>query len=558
MPAKSKLELLLELKNNLAAGFSKAKGYVNTEMADLKGRVSQFTAANTQAFAAIKEQVPGVASSLGMLKNPYVLAAAAAVAFGAAAVKSANMAMDWEKGMAKINVTAGLGKDELGRLSSQIRYLGSQGSTDLMEVPQAFNRIISAGLTVEQSMAALQPTLKATKAGFSDIETVAGAGIAMMKSSGQDINTVYDTLFATMNKGNAEFSDIAKYLPKIIPVGQIAGSTLQEVAGAYAFLTGSLNAETSATGLQNAFKALSDPRFIDGFKKVGVNVYDNAGKFRGIVPIVEDVKKSMSGLTDQQKAMKFDMIGLDMEAKMAFGTMIHDSTALAEAITFAKNSQGQLNLAFKNSQTSTEGWAGAWNKVKFFALEFGDLFLPMIDAAGDMVNSFFKNLQDGYIGVRMVFSGVIAAAKEVWSVISPIGEALMSWSNPAMMAEAFGRAREAFNKMDLKKAFTGAAEDVYYTYKPKGGSDSLNPASTSLAAADAAGFGSVPSGGSTSSIGGATPNKSITITFDNLMKVDAQYINEVGANGEKLSVDEIMNKMNEGFLRLLRNTSAAY
>ncbi|WP_407512895.1 hypothetical protein, partial [Elizabethkingia miricola] len=65
--------------------------------------------------------------------------------------------------------------------------VGARNVAPLEEIPKAFGRIISAGLDVNQSMQALEPTLRAAKAGFTDIETVASAGIATMMSSGKDI-----------------------------------------------------------------------------------------------------------------------------------------------------------------------------------------------------------------------------------------------------------------------------------------------------------------------------------------------------------------------------------
>ena len=137
--------------------------------------------------------------------------------------------MDWQKGMAEINVTAGLTQTELAKLSDQMLDIGAQNVAPLEEVPGAFNKIISAGLDAKTALASLDPTLKAAKAGFVDIETVAKAGTSVMNSAGVKdlvaendivdatgkvitkkgavlktaIEQVYDTLFATMQKGSA-------------------------------------------------------------------------------------------------------------------------------------------------------------------------------------------------------------------------------------------------------------------------------------------------------------------------------------------------------------------
>lgn len=560
MSAQSKLELLLELKNQLSGGFTKAKAYVNTQMSDLKDKVGQFSAANTKAFSAIEGQVPGAARAIGMLKNPYVLAAAAAVAFGAAAVKSTQMALDWERGMAEVNVTAGLAPEALDKLSKRLLWIGAHGTQPLEEVPKAFNRIISAGLDADSALYALVPTLKAAKAGFTDVETVAGAAVATMKSSGENINVVYDTLFATLNKGNAKFQDIANYLPKIIPGARNAGFSLGEVGGAFAFLTAQgQTAEYTTTGLMNTFKAFSKPETIKGFRSIGVDIFDANRNTKPFLQIMQELSGVMSKSANRESFIKqFSQIGLDQDAVAAVSTMLQNVTALKDTINFTVNSQGQLNEAIKNSRTSTEGWAEGWNKIKMLAVEFGQLFVPAIRWAGDIFSSFMDRVLDGYVGIKMVGGGVVSFFKELWTIMQPIGEALMSWHNPARMTEAFSRARQAFDKMDLKGAFARGAQDVYSSYvAEKKAAESLVPAGGGFASgADGSGFGGSTDAGS--SIGSATPNKSITINLEALMKVENQSINEVGSDGTPMSTDEIMAKLNEGFLRLLRNTSAAY
>ena len=549
--AQAKLELLLELKNRLKAGLTTAKNSVLTSMKDMKSKLGDFTSANMQAFKGIADEIPVVGRALSLLANPYALAAAAALAFGAAAVKATQMSLQWEKSMAKVNVTAQLGRDELGSLSTQLRFVGSQMSGEFMQVPEAFNRIISAGLDVNQSMAALVPTLKAAKAGFTDIETVAAAGIGVMKSSGKDINVVYDTLFATLNKGNAEFKDIAQYLPKVIPGARLAGAELYETAGAFAFLTSQgQTAEQSTTGLMNAFKALSDPRFTKGFKDIGVNVFDN-GKFRGILPIVTDLQKRMAGLNDEQAGLLIKTIGLDQEARMAFGTMIQNVDELKSTLDFVKNSTGQLDEAVKNSATSTEGWAKGWNKVKFLAIEFGNLFVPIVDAIGNAFNYAMEQTQMLFIVSKATFSGLIGAAKEFAKILMPIAEAMVNWRDPAAMVQALAKIPGAWDSMDVGGAFDQEFKRVIKENSmPGAGADSTIPGVTPAAVDD--NFSAATPGENSASAPSAHQSKSIVINIRN----DNKY--NISQNTDGMTKEELRRMLEEEYLQMIRNVEASY
>lgn len=535
--AQAKLELLLELKNRLKGGLSAAKNSVLTSMKDLKGKLNDFTTTNLKAFSSITNEIPVVGRAISLLANPYALAAAAALSFGAATVKATSMALDWQSGLAKVNVTAGLNQKALDGLSKKLLMIGSRNSMPLEQVPDAFNTIISAVGDANVALKILEPTLKASKAGFTDIKTVAEAATGVMASSGADINVVYDTLFATLKDGKAEFAAIAQYLPKIIPGARLAGISLGETAGAFAFLTSQVGqtSEQSATGLMNAFKALSDPRFITGFKKIGVDVFDAQGKFRGLVPIVEDVNASMVGLTDEQRAYKFDLIGLDMEARGAFSGMMQNVLSLKEIIDNTTNSQGQLAEAVKNSKTATEGWAMGWNKVKLVAIEFGELFLPIIDRIGSHFDFFMENFVRGMIILKSSLSGLWEATKASIKLDNPI--------------TAFGKGfKDTFDQYKTEINDKLAAQ-----LPSKFGSESSDQVFNSGSMSN---MTSAPSASVSTMTSAPTAHqsKSVNIYIDSLHKGD----NNIKHDAQGISLREFEQKMNELFLQMIRNVEASY
>ena len=258
------------IKRNTAATFTDIHKYINDSayrrtsvliaMRDLKDKINNVKAAAKNAFDELRSNVPILDKAINLMSNPITLGVTGVVAIGGALKKAANLAMDWQKGMAEINVTAGLSSDQLEKLSNNMLNIGAQNVAPLEEVPGAFNKIISAGLNADQALAALDPTLKAAKAGAN-----------VMNSSGQDINTVYDVLFATLQKGAANMGKIAAYLPTVVPVARNAGASLNETAGAFAFMTAQgQSASAAATLLNGAFNSLSNPKLLTNFKAMGV------------------------------------------------------------------------------------------------------------------------------------------------------------------------------------------------------------------------------------------------------------------------------------------------
>jgi TP901 family phage tail tape measure protein len=419
----AKLQLLIDLKNNLKSGLDGAKKHVDKACGQMQEKLNSFKMGNIKAFEAIKEQVPGVGQAISLLTNPYALVTAAVLALGVGIVSCTKRANEWHEKMAEINVTAELSKDELAKLSNQLLEIGGRNVAPLEEVPKAFNRIISAGLDVNQSLEALEPTLRAAKAGFTDIETVASAAVSTMMSSGENVNKVYDVLFATVKEGNAEFKDIAQYLPKVIPLARNVGFALDETAGAYASLTGKLSTEQSTTALQGIMRALSDQRtaigeidketgkYVSGFKSIGVDVFDPATKkIRPIVDIVNDINKQMAGLSDKERMLKFDKLGLDQMSTLGFSTLMQDVTGLEKAINATVGSQGALEKAYADSLTPMESWKIVQNQIKVEMIKIGEIFLPILSAIGKGALFIIENLD--------IIGGVLVGLGTAWAILN--------------------------------------------------------------------------------------------------------------------------------------------
>lgn len=429
---------ILELVDKVTAPMKGVTGSVGGGVEAFK----KFEFDGTKALDAVGSKIPGIGNAMEMLVNPYALAAAGAAAVVAVGYKATDWALDWQAGLAKINVTAQLTQKELSGLSGELLDIGKQNVAPIEQIPESFNKIISAGLDVKTSLDVLDPSLKAAKAGFNDVGETAKAAVAVMNSSGEDINKVYDILFATLNKGNAEFGDVAQYLPKLIPMARNAGFALNETAGAWAYLTAQGQTSERATTLaQNAMKALADPDRIKAFRQMGINLFDSTGKIKPLVTIIDDLSKKTQGLSDLSRAKFFGKLGLDAEASSFFATATQDAQKFRETIDFTVNSQGQLNEAYKNSMTPLDSWHQITNLIKGNMIELGMKVLPIINKFGqgvlDVIN-YFKNLYNESVlfrdfmsylgtGLKVTWELVIAPIRMVWNLITQVGGAMYDY-----------------------------------------------------------------------------------------------------------------------------------
>lgn len=427
----AKATLWLEIKNKVAGGIQKAKQYVNDNVREMKGRLSELKSSSISSFSSIKEfagGIPGLGSLVGMATNPITIMTAAVLALGGAYMKASAMAREFENSMAKANVTAQESPDQFKKTKSDVLNIAakSEVANATQVAPEAFNILLSSGMEKDTVMATLKPTLDAAKAGFTDVGVVAKAAANAMNSSGiTDANRLYDILFATLNKGNAEFQDIAQYLPKIIPTAKNVGFNLEQVAGAFAYLTAQgQTAERSATLLENAFKVLGDPEKAKSFRAIGVEFFDAQGKMKPLADIIDKVNVALTGLTDQQKTKILDSLGLDMEAAGAFAAMAQDANKLRETIDFTTNSQGELNNALEFSKTSSDAWIKMGNQMDAMWISVG----TKVNEALAPIGEFLAPIAEQILPViGELFTWIWDVLSSIWQPIGTALKGLMEW-----------------------------------------------------------------------------------------------------------------------------------
>lgn len=434
MDGKARVSIYLELKNRLKTGLDQAKQHLNKNVAEYKQKLSDLKQSHIKTFSAMQERIPAFGSAMSLLGNPYVLVTAGLVALTAVFSKASTMANEFQQKMAKANVTAQESPQQLKQTGSQLLALASTSTTQgaVQAAPDAYNVLLSSGMKKETAMDTVKPTLDAAKAGFTDIETVARAAAATMNSSGiTDATRVYDILFATLNKGNAEFKDIAQYLPKIIPSALAAGSSLEQVSGAFAFLTAQgQTSEKSTTLLENFFKTVADVDKAKAFKAIGVEIYDANGKLNDLVGISSQLKMALNGLTDKQRNTVMSSLGLDQESSNAFIALAQDANKLKESIDATTNSTGQLAEATKNAKAPMDSWVQVSNYIEVLWVRLGEWVNSFLSPLGEWVMSTFTSIQEGTSFLSPLIEGIGTIFNGIWSILSAIGSTIWSIIEP--------------------------------------------------------------------------------------------------------------------------------
>ena len=359
----------------------------------------------------LANSVPGI----GLLKNPIVQV-------GAAMIGTGKSAMTFDQNMAQVNITTLLEGEDLENLKKGIKGVAEEFGADASTVPLAFDLINSQINDADKSMNVLAASIKGSKAGFADVNTVASALAQTVSLLGDvDANEVLDVFFASKRMGAVDFSSLAQYLPKLLSTGVGMGIDYKDVAGAFSYLTGKgQSADQATVMLQNAMSMLGKGDVRDKMAKAGVKVFDEQGKMRGMTDIFGDLNNLMSGRSDEERSQILEAFGIvDKEAKGGFNVLMADMEkyrGIVEGVQDAtKNEEG--NKALAASKNTVQEAEEAWNRFKNVGLSIGEQMLPtistgletfstLIQALSPVVQLVAPIISEAFSGVSVVLRGI--------------------------------------------------------------------------------------------------------------------------------------------------------
>ncbi|MBC2174733.1 phage tail tape measure protein [Listeria booriae] len=326
---------------------------------------------------------------------------------------------EFENAMTKAGVIAGASAGDMKKMTAAALDLGAKTSLSAGEVATAMTEMAAKGFDATQTIAAMPGVISAAEASGEDLALTAEVVTSALNGFGlsADKSThVADVLAMSANKTAAGVSDLGYSFKYAAPVANDLGISLEELAASTGFMVDAgLAGSQAGTTLRMAMLRLVNPpkSAAEAMAALNFEATDSQGNFKSVAQIVEDLGKSMQGMTDVQKeAALAQIFGTEAASGMAI-LMREGAGSIREMTKELENSDGasaKAAAAMKDNLTgSIENLTGA---IESATISIASRLTPMIQAVAEKVTTLvekFSNLPDGLQNI-IAFGALGAAA----------------------------------------------------------------------------------------------------------------------------------------------------
>jgi len=299
------------------------------------------------------------------------------VALGATAVIAA---AKFEKEMANVNTLLEGSTKAFDKLNTGVLEIASSTPVAIGSLTKGLYDLVSAGAPAGKELVALKSAAMAASAGLTSVETAVNAGMSVVNAYGGDIselNDIYDIQFATVKKGVLTYEQLASSLGAVLPAAASLKIPFKEVAGTLAHITKSgIGAQQASTFLARAFDSMTE--HADKWKEAGVNLYDK-GEFRGMLDIMGDLNKSLSGLSTETRDLTLRNLKLNTRSSKAIKSITNNWAGYKKTLTAVSDSTKEMQKAFDKQNSTLAAQATIIkNQLHVAFVEMGNEVLPML------------------------------------------------------------------------------------------------------------------------------------------------------------------------------------
>lgn len=346
----------------------------------LESAASQSSVA-VQQIAVAGENLQELGSNIEDVGKKMAVVSAAIVAGG---VASANMAMDFEDSMAKVNTIADTTQVPLEELEDQILELSNETGVAATEIAENVYDAISAGQSTGDAVNFVSEATKLAKAGFADTGDSLDVLTTIMNAYGLEaskVTDVSDMLIQTQNLGKTTVAELSSTMGKLIPTANAYSVELDQLCTGYALMTSNGVATAESTTYMNAM----------------LNELGESGSE------VSDILKSQTG--------------------SSFTELMEQGYSLSDCLAMVDDAAVSQGLSFTDMWSSSDAAKAGLILLGDSAEDFNTTLAQMNESTGATDTAFEKLQTDSYtiqVAINQLKNSAIELGTAIMSVLAPV------------------------------------------------------------------------------------------------------------------------------------------
>lgn len=203
------------------------------------------------------------------------------VAFGAAMHQAAAAAIEFNTNLTKVQYLVGVSADSIDKFRSGLIKMAAETGRPIQELAEGLYDVTSAGFRGGEAMDVLRAAADGAVLGLGTTKTLADAATNALGAWGRenlDATTTMATLWAGVREGKAPAEAFARLVSDVGSLSAQLGIELDQVVGAFAHLTKSMDEATARTRIKGILNALLKPseQAVSVMQKYGLTVKDVA------------------------------------------------------------------------------------------------------------------------------------------------------------------------------------------------------------------------------------------------------------------------------------------
>lgn len=410
-------------------------------------------------------------SRLGKVAGTGLKAATVAItgttaALGGVSAVAIKTGSEFEAQMSRVQAISGATGEDFEKLREQAIQLGADTSFSASSAAEGMENLAAAGFEVNEITDAMPGLLNLAAASGEDLAVssdIAASAIRGFGLEAKDVAHVADVLAENANKTNSGVADTGEAMKYVAPLARAAGIRFEETAAAIGVMANAgIKGSQAGTTLRGAISRLSKPTddMLVAMEDLGVSFYDSEGKMKSFSDQVGMLRKSMKGMTDEQKN-NYLVTLYGQEALSGMLALINEGEDSLSALT--KSYEKCDGSAQKAAETMQDNLAGAMEQLGGSAETLGIVFYDSVsgnlksaaESATDSVNEITEAFQDGGLD-----AAIEAAGDEFADLAVEVADHAPEMVDAAVdFVDSFGKGIKK-NKKKLVKAAGDMAETM--------------------------------------------------------------------------------------------------